>query len=241
MIPPLTILLPVLALGGIVSTIAGGGLGILLTIASTFFVDVRTSVVLVSFLGLAVQLAKIAHFARDARWNIVGWYVMLGIPMSFVGAPLLFFISPRMIEIVVGLFCAAFAIADLLALRPAVQPTRGSLLVLGGVNGFVGGLVGQGAIIRSSALLSFGLTKEQYIGTSCVIALALNLGKSSVYAAQMPWTEEIVRLMLIAVPLLLSSVWIGKKLLRFVEPAMFEKLVLALVLLGSIKLLFFPA
>ena len=58
----LLILLAALALGGIFSTVAGGGLGLIIVIVGSFFFDIRTNVALVSFFMVSVQLAKIAHF-----------------------------------------------------------------------------------------------------------------------------------------------------------------------------------
>ncbi|MDO8649439.1 MAG: sulfite exporter TauE/SafE family protein [Candidatus Peregrinibacteria bacterium] len=239
MIPPIAVLLPILFLGGIVSTISGGGLGILLTIASTFFVDVRVSIVLVSLLGFIIQAAKIAHFSQHTRWNIVGWYLLLGVPMSFIGALFLFLLPVRVIEIALATLCIVYILVHVLHLRPKVQASITNLILLGGFNGLVGGVVGHGSLLRLPTLLAFGLTKEQFVATSSVIAFLMNAGKSVVYVQQFSWSQDAFILFLCAAPTVFVGVWIGKKLLKYVSPMVFENLLLGIVFLGAVRLLFF--
>ena len=239
MIPPLTILLPVLFLGSIVSTIAGGGLGIILTIAALFFTDVRTSVILVSLLGFVIQGAKIVHFRRYARWGIVRWYLLLGIPMSFLGGFLLFIFSERLIEISIAVLCLAFCALELSPRRVRVTPKKSTLIGLGAVNGIVGGVTGNGALLRSPALLAFGLSKEEFVGTSSMIAIFMNIGKTSMYVTQFDWTWGVIILIIAAIPVVLCGVAIGKRLLRYVHPLLFERILLLIVFIGAIRLLFF--
>ncbi len=239
-VPPLAVLLPVLFLGGIVSTVAGGGLGILLTIASTFFTDVRTSVILVSLLGFVIQGVKILYFRRYARWDIIRWYLLAGVPLSFAGGWLLFLLPQRLIEVSLALLCMGFCAAELRPFKARMVPSIRTLVGLGAVNGLVGGMVGQGALLRSPALLAFGLTKEQFIGTSSVIALCMNIGKTSAYLTAFTWTPDAVILLLSAVPAVLAGVHLGRRLLRYVEPIVFERILLGVVFLGAIRLLLFP-
>lgn len=238
--PPLFILLPVLFLGSIVSTIAGGGLGILLTVAATFFTDVKTSVILVSFLGFVIQGAKIIHFWRDGRWDVIWWYLLLGVPCSFLGAWLLFLLPERTIQVGIALASLIFCATDLWPTKVRVVPSKIKLVFIGAVNGIVGGMIGQGGLLRSPALLSFGLTKHQFVGTSSIIALFMNIGKTSVYATQIPWDRYILLLLLLAMPLTYSGVMIGKRLLHYVHPVTFERILVSIVLVGSLRLLFFP-
>ncbi len=240
MIPPLILLLPILFLGSIVSTIAGGGLGIPLTLVTALFSDVRTSVILVSLLGFVIQAAKILHFWRFARWDIIRWYLVLGLPLSFIGGFLLFIVPERAVEIALAVMSIVFCAADLLPRRLRTTPGKPTLLVLGAVNGLVGGMVGNGALLRSSALLSFGLTKEQFVGTSSVIAFVMNVGKSSAYATQFTWTPEAGILFAAAIPAVLLGVAIGKRVLKYVHPLLFERILLTIVLISALHLLFFP-
>lgn len=239
MIPPLIVLLPVLFLGSIVSTIAGGGMGVILVIASLFFTDVRTSVILVSLLGFAIQGAKIFHFRQYTRWDIARWYMVLGIPMSFAGGYLLFVFPERTIEIVIAVLCLIFCALELSPRRVRVVPGKASLIGLGAVNGIIGGVTGNGALMRSPALLAFGLTKEEFVGTSSMIALFMNIGKTSVYAVQFDWNIEAIVLIILSIPFVLLGVTIGKRILKYVPQVLFERILLTIVFVGAIRILFF--
>lgn len=238
--PPLLLLLPILFLGAIFSTVAGGGLGILITVAATFFIDVRTSIILVSFLGFAIHIAKLTHFHRFIRWDIVWWYLAAGVPASFLGAFILLVLPERVLQIALGILCIIYVVMHVFHLIPKLQPTRRSLLVIGAINGTVGGVVGHGALLRMPALLSFGLTKEQFVGTSAFIAFLMNLAKGSVYATQFPWSQESFLLIALAIPVLLLGVRIGKSILHYVSEEAFERMLLVVIVGGAVKLLFFP-
>ena len=241
MIPPLTILLPLLLVGSVLSTIAGGGLGILLTVVATTFLDVRTSIVLVGLLGFIIQLAKIAHFHGEIRWNIVGWYVVLGIPASIVGAYLLFIIPQRWVEIGLGILCLGFVATQLRTSKVVLKPSKTNLLLAGAGNGLMAGMIGNGVLIRMQALMAFGLTKGEYIGTSSLLALILNISRNVVYLQQFSWTQETVILLILAIPTVMCGVRLGKYFLQFISPRTFELLMSFVIVTGAIKLLFFPS
>lgn len=240
MIQLLAILLPLLFLGGIVSTISGGGLGILLLLTLRNFYDIRTTIILMCLLSFAIQSAKIVHFSRHVRWDIVGWYLLTGIPASFLGGVLFFFIPERWIEIVAGVVCLLFVGKEFWRRNIRVTPSIQMLLLAGFGNGLIGGAIGQGAGLRLSALLAFGLTKQQLVGTSSIIAISLNAGKTAAYLRQFSWSPDTTILLLVSAPIILLSVAIGKRLLHYVSPTVFETLLLCIIFLGAVRLLFFP-
>ncbi|OGJ59659.1 hypothetical protein A2881_03380 [Candidatus Peribacteria bacterium RIFCSPHIGHO2_01_FULL_55_13] len=241
MMPPLIILLPLLLVGSVASTIAGGGLGILLTVVASMFLDIRTSVVLVGLLGFIIQLAKISHFRKDIQWQMVGWYVALGIPTSIVGAVLLFVLPERWVEVGLGTVCLIFVFMQMRRQKIRIPPTRTNLLLAGAGNGLLSGMIGNGVLLRSQALLAFGLTKEQFVGTSSLLAFILNLSRNTVYLQQFPWTQETVVLLLLSIPVVMIGVRLGRYILQFVSPNTFELLMSFVIVAGAIKLLFFPS
>lgn len=236
----LPILLPILFLGSVFATVGGGGLGILLVFAFTFFTDIRTSVVVISLIGFAIQLAKIIQFYKYTRWDIVKWYAPTGVIMSVLGGMVLFSLPLRFVEVAIGLLCIAFVLLQLSHVKLKINPTPATLLVLGAINGVIGGMIGEGTLIRSPVLLAIGLRKEVFIGTSSVIALLMNIGKVSAYVPNIEWSRDILILLACAIPLTFLGVWIGKRLLKYVSGDVFEKILLCVILAGAIKLLLFP-
>lgn len=239
----LLIALPVMAAGGVFSAVAGGGLTVitLLTLSMLGF-PIQQSVALSALLITAVQLAKMFHFRGHVRWDIVLWYCVLGVPMSALGGLLLFSVPPRLLEMLVGTVILLMALADILPLPrlPRIKPTPNVLLPLGALNGFLGGVVGNSSLVRAPALLSMGLRKDEFIGTSTMIALPMNIAKVIPYCYGIAWTRDIVVLFLLLIPTLFLSVALGKHLLKYCPMRAFELLQGGILIVGSVKLLFFP-
>jgi hypothetical protein len=237
--PQIFLLLPLLFVGGIFSTISGGGLGIIIVVFNSFFLDdIRTNIAFASLFTITTQLAKIYHFHSYIQWKTVGWYVATGVPMSFVGGLLLFLVPERLPEICIGLACLGFVIMKGFKITPHMEGTRRNLLVSGFVNGFIGGLIGNAALVRNPALLSLGLRKEVFVGTSAATAFLMNIGKVSAYVPNTEWTNDAFLVLVLSVPVLLVSVSIGKRLLRYVSEELFEKLLLVIITIGALRLLF---
>ena len=234
----LAVLLPTLLIGSIFSTLAGGGLGILMIIIGSFFLSTQQNIATMSVLLLSIQLTKLYHFHGHARWPIVGWYVLLGVPASVAGGYLLFILPPFFIEKMIGFLLLFLAIRDCIPrFRIRIRPTRTMLLTSGVFNGLLGGIIGNAAMMRGQILLLFGLAKEEFVGTSTAIALPMNLAKSGVYIAHINWTHEIILLFVFGIPLILIGVMIGKKILQHLKLHMFEHLQRGVIILGAIKFL----
>lgn len=244
MIPTLFVALPILAVGGVFSAVAGGGLSIITTIVfDVLGFPIHQAVALTALLMTAIQLAKLFHFRGSVRWSIALWYCALGVPASFFGGFLLFLVPGRLLEVVIGVLIAALGLRELFPLRGAalrIHPTPAAILPLGAFNGIVGGMVGNAGLVRAPALLSMGLRKEEFIGTSTVIALPMNLAKAVPYAYGVQWATDIVWLFMLLLPTLFLSVWIGKKLLKHCSQRLFEVLQGCILVAGAVKLLAFP-
>lgn len=223
--------------GGVFSTVSGGGLGIMTIVLGSFFLDIRTNIAFTAVLMTGIQVAKIAHFHRFIRWEAVKWYVLGGIPMSFIGGLLLFIVPPRIPELLLAAACIVFVILRFQKSTPKLGTSPRTLFVVGASNGFLGGLTGNTSMMRGSALLSMGLTKEGFIGTSTMISFLMNLGKLAAYVPNLPWDPPALILLAVSIPGLMLSVWIGKKLLKYVSVTVFEDLQLFIILAGAVRLL----
>lgn len=230
-------LLVLMFLGGVVSTIVGGGLGIFMIVAVTLFLDIRTSIALTSIIIVTIQIAKMLHFYKFARWNVVGWYIILGIPMSYMGGLLLFAIPERIPELLLVAVAFLFVVMRLAKKIPTLPATRTNLVLFGGMNGLVGGLIGNASMMRLPVLLSLGLSKEVLIGTSALIAFPMNLGKIAAYIPNLEWTTDYTLLLVLGFPTIYISVWLGKRALRVVSKDLFEKFLLCVIFLGALRIL----
>lgn len=238
--PILLVFVPTLFLVGLLSTVGGGGVWIIVTIVANFFYDLRTSIAISSLLGISIEMAKITYFHRFARWDIVGWFVLTAIPFAYIGGRILFLVPETVPRIALATLCLLFVAMRFFRFVPNVTAKRETLLLFGAVNGLLSGLAGNAGIIRMSALMSMGLRKEVFIGTAVMISVLVNLSKIGAYVPNLTWTADLILLLILSVPTLFLSVWLGKKLLKYVSVKLFEDIQLGIILIGAIRLLFFP-
>ncbi|MDD5469218.1 MAG: sulfite exporter TauE/SafE family protein [Candidatus Peribacteraceae bacterium] len=234
----LLLLAPAITAGAIISTVSGGGMGILVLVLGSFFFDIRTNIVFSSILMIGMQICKIFHFHLEIRWQYVWWYILLGVPCSFLGGLILFQIPTRVPEIGLAATCTGFVILRMIRPTFRLPATRGCLLGYGALNGFIGGIIGNAALIRGPIFLSLGLTKGAFIGTSSIVAFLMNLGKISAYLTEWQWSYEVGVFLLVALPFLFMGVWFGKRLLKHVSARLFEGMLLGIIVIGGLRLLF---
>lgn len=232
------ILLPALFLGGILSIIAGGGLGIIMLVVFSMFFDIRTSIVLMSLYGFVIQGMKIRYFHSYTNWHIALWYIAIGFPTSIVGGLLLYVVPAQYVQLGVSIMCILFVAMRTTKFTPIIKATRLRILLCGGLNGIVGGIIGNATLLRNPILLSMGLKKEVFIGTSAVIAFTMNIGKVSAYMYHFEWSTERVQLVVFSLPAILVGMHIGKKILKYITPALFEYLLLGIILIGALRLFY---
>jgi uncharacterized membrane protein YfcA len=172
-------------LGGAVASIAGFGIGSLLTPAIAADTGTKLAVALVSIPHAIGTSIRFWRFRRDVDWNVVRSFGITSAAGGLTGALLNTWATSRALEVVFG--C-------LLMLAGASQVTgyakrwrlRGTAAWLGGaLSGFFGGLVGNQGGIRTASMLGFAVDKRQFVATTTAVALLIDMARVPVYA----WTD----------------------------------------------------
>jgi len=167
--------------GGAVASIAGFGIGSLLTPAIAASTGTKLAVALVSIPHAIGTSIRFWRFRRDIDWKVVHSFGFTSAAGGLTGALLNTWATSRTLEIVFG--C-------LLVLAGASQATgyakrwrlRGTLAWLGGaLSGFFGGLVGNQGGIRTAAMLGFEVDKRQFVATTTAVALMIDMARVPVY------------------------------------------------------------
>lgn len=234
----LLLLMPLAFIGGIISVISGGGLGIIMIVVFSAFFDIRTSVVMISLLGLAVSATKLWHFHPFIHWKLTKSYLLFGIPFSALGGMLLYKIPAEQVKMFIVAFC--YAIVALRLLRPAFRWSQNqySICVMSALTGLIGGAVGNSGLLVKSLLYSFGLTKETFIATGSAILLAMGVSKVATYMINFTWSPSIIQALSISILAVISGITVGKRLLPKVSKQLFEWLLLTIIFIGATRLLF---
>ncbi len=227
---PFGLLLVCALLAEVLGTMAGFGAATVLTPVASLFLDIKTAVAVVAVFHLCGNASRISFFHRHVNWRIVGRFGLVGVLCSLAGAQTAAWLPAAAIRTALGLFLILFALLEASRVTSLRVPATTRTLLLGGTaSGFIAGLIGTGGAIRSVCLLAFGLPQEAYIGTSAVIALAVDATRVPVYLAQGFLPASLIPVLLSLMGTAFCGAWIGQRWVRRVPPARFKQVVLAML------------
>ena len=221
----------VAVLAGAIASVAGFGIGSLLTPVLSVSVGTRLAVALVSIphlVGTALRLWRLrAHLDRR---------VLLGFGIASAAGGLVgaFFFSRAgspTLALVFGLLLLLAGTSELTGLARRVELRGPAAWVAGGVSGLFGGMVGNQGGIRSAALLGFHLPRHAFVATATAIALLVDLARMPVYfavegrAIVAEWP-----LLVLAVAGVVAGTLAGERVLTRIPEAIFRRVVAALII-----------
>jgi uncharacterized protein len=233
-----TILAVVAVIAGGIASLAGFGIGSLLTP----LLAVKTGI------GAAVAGVSIAHFCGTAlRFYFLRKSVNRQVFITFglasaagglAGALLHNALHNVVLTIVFGSLLILAGLLGLTGISERVR-LRGPLVWLAGaISGLFGGLVGNQGGIRSAALLGFRLGKNQFVATATGIALMVDAARVPVYlAAQWSQIVSIWQLIVIAIIGVVIGTIGGKRVLEKIPEYAFKNTVAAIILMVGILVL----
>jgi uncharacterized protein len=232
------ILVIVAIIAGSIASLAGFGIGSLLTPLLAF----KTGI------SIAVAGVSIAHlFGTALRFFLIRKFINRRIFISFgltsaagglVGALLHNKFQNVVLTIIFGCLLVIAGVLGLTGLSDKFRFRSPLIWFAGGISGFFGGLVGNQGGIRSAALLGFDLEKNQFVATATGIALMVDAARMPVYLA-VQWAQigqiwQYIALMVIGV--LIGTVG-GKKIMEKLPEPIFKKTVATIILLIGILVL----
>ena len=221
----------------VVGTMAGFGAATILTPIAVLFMDVKTAIAVVACFHLFGNASRLTFFWRHVDRNAWVQFGLTGVLCSLIGAGLTATLPSAAVTLLFGIFLVLYVGLSSLIPQELRLPRTSATLVGGGVvSGFIAGLIGTGGAIRSACLLAFGLPRDVYLGTSAAIALAVDATRLPVYLVEqfIPWrmVPGVASLILVA----FAGAWVGQRLIRRASPAVFRRLILAMLTLMGLKL-----
>ncbi len=183
----------------------GFGLGTMLTpVFYLLFQDLPLAIGATAIVHFLNNTFKFILMKRSVEWKIVIPFGLAAIPAAFLGALLLdkihdyslfsysvfnHMFDVYMLNLFFGIILVGFALIELIPSWGLAFSKR-SLWVGGAISGFFGGLSGHQGALRTAFLIKYNLKKEVFIASGVVVALLIDIVRTSVYFS----TFDFVRL-----------------------------------------------
>lgn len=224
-------------LSEVVGTVAGFGSSVFFVPLAGLFFDFRQVLALTSILHVFSNAAKLLLFGKHTRMRLL---LLLGVPSLaavIAGAYLSTKLQFKFDELILGLFLIAFSVFFFWNPDAKISATKPNTVSIGGLAGFMAGLIGTGGALRGLALAAFDLEKNVFVATSAAIDSGVDFSRMIIYLRNGYLAPNslgyIAGLVLIA---FLGS-YVGKITLGHLEQKYFRKMVLAFVfIIGLITL-----
>jgi hypothetical protein len=170
----------VAVLSGATATVAGFGIGSLLTPVLALRVAMPTAVAAIALPHFLATALRFWRLRRDVDWTVLRRFGVLSAAGSLAGALLAGPLGARVLTLVLGgllVLTGGFAVTGAASLNVA----RGLVWPLGALSGLFGGLAGNQGGMRAVALLQFRLTPAAFVATATASALLVDLARTPVY------------------------------------------------------------
>jgi len=220
------ILFVVASLAGGIASLSGFGIGSLLTPLLALRLDLQLAVAAVSiphFLGTAVRFFLLRqHMRKDILISFGIWSALGGLTGALLHN---IAASPVLIKVFAALLVFA-GVTGLFGLTEKIKIAAKFSWLAGLISGLFGGLVGNQGGIRAAALLSFNLSRQEFVATATAVGLIVDIARMPVYMV-----GRGADLLPVWLPILIASVgvlagtWLGKPVLGKLSETTFKRLV----------------
>jgi uncharacterized membrane protein YfcA len=218
-------------LAGVVASVAGFGIGSLLTPLLALKLGTKLAVAAVSIPHVIGTAIRFWLFRGRVDRRIFLWFGLASAAGGLAGALLHAEASNRALGIVLGGLLVFVGVSELSGVMRHVRFGRRAAWVAGAVSGAFGGLVGNQGGIRSAALLAFEGDKETFVATATAVGLVVDAARMPVYLAT-EWTALHARWPVIALATsgVVAGTLAGRRLLAHVPEPVFRRVVSVLLL-----------
>src|SRR5512138_1613935 len=222
----------VAVLAGAIASVAGFGIGSVLTpiVATTY--GMKLAVVLVAIPHLAATILRAWRLRHDVDRNVLLRFGIASAAGGFTGALLHNEVQSGGLAIVFGCLLVFAGVVGLTRLSERMRFGHKTAWVAGVLSGGLGGLVGIQGGIRSAALMGFDIRKEAFVATGTAIGLVVDTVRLPVYLA-----ADSAQILLQAWPLVavttagtLLGTIAGERVLRRIPERVFRTVVSLLIL-----------
>jgi len=237
MILQILVWLLVATAGGVTASIAGFGIGSLLTPVLATRFSVADAILAVSIPHAVATAVRCWRLRRSIDWTVLRGFGIASAIGGIIGAFALFQFENQA-RLILGVLLIATGAAGLTGWNRKIAPSGILSTLFGGLSGLFGGLAGNQGGLRAAALMSYRLTPATFVATSTAVGLMVDAARLPVYM-----TRGSGRLLDLLVPMaiatagVLAGTLLGEKILLRLSRERFTMVVSVLITVLGIWLL----
>jgi hypothetical protein len=224
--------------GGIVASVAGFGIGSLVTPVLAWQVDAKLAVAAVSiphFIGTAVRFWRLG--GRVDR-RVLSSFGVMSAAGGLLGALLQGRVTTHTLLVLFGGLLLFSSAAELTGFGRRMHFGGALAWIAGALSGLLCGLVGNQGGIRSAALLGIDLPKHAFVTTATAVALMVDAARVPVYLWSMAGALTQLALWIVVATIgVVVGTLVGLRLLATIPERLFRRVVaVVLAILGAAML-----
>jgi len=216
---------------GAIASVAGFGIGSILTPVFNTHVDMRLAVAAVSIPHLVATAVRFWRMRRDTSRRVLKTFGVMSAAGGLTGALLHRYATSPFLVVVFAALLVLVGITGLTGVSDRLRFGRMTGWIAGAASGLLGGLVGNQGGIRSAALLGYDLSPAAFVATATAIGLIVDAARMPVYVV----TDgrrlvELAPAIIVATSGTVVGTIAGERILKRIPPRLFRRLVALLVL-----------
>jgi uncharacterized protein len=228
--------------GGGVASVAGFGIGSILTPTLAAKFGTKLAVAAVSIPHLAGTILRFVLVRQHVNKRVLLGFGITSAIGGLLGALIHTQWSSTALSYVLGALLVFAGVTGITGLASRMRFGRRTAWLAGAASGVFGGLVGNQGGIRSAALLGFEVEKESFVATATAIALMVDGARMPVYfATEADQMLQAWQYLLVGTIGVIAGTVIGQRLLIKIPEKVFRRVVAAIILALGIALLVDPS
>lgn len=222
---------------GTLSGVVGTGGSIVLMPILVYQFGPQQAVPIMAIAAVLGNIGKAVAWWREVDWRAFWAYAVLGVPGAALGARTLLVLPPAVVEVVLGGFFLLMIPGRRWMQARDIRIRYWHLAIIGGLIGYLSGIVLSTGPLSIPAFLAIGLAKGALISTEAAASLALMIAKVATFqqAGALPW-PMILQGLIVGGSMMVGA-YLGKQVMARISLKVFENVMDVMLFCSGMALL----
>ena len=232
--------IPAIVLYGIAKSGLGGSMTLISVPLMTVVMPLNQALAVILPILIFSDIIAVYRFRREFDFSTLKLIVPFAALGIIIGSFTFKYFSEDLLKLIVGIMGFLFAGHFFLFKKEKKIPAKKNFLkgaIFSSIAGFSSFCVHAGGTPTSIYLLPLRLKKEIYVGTRIIFFTFVNLIKLPLYIYLSMMNFDTLYQSALLLPLAITGIFIGYKLLKIIDENLFYNIIYALILVSSTKLL----